>query len=100
MSSRYGGPRGPQANYAPSQTSHDPNNPFVNPSQQYNDPNQRPYDTESDMGDPYSRRETYISDGSNPAFNEVGQPGYDQYNYENYRACHLTKLVRVCLCER
>ena len=93
MSARYGGPRGPHPNYPTSQASHDP---FVNPSQQqFNDQSQRTYDTESDVGDHYGRRETYISDGSIPAFNDPPQPSYDQYNYDTYRACHLPSFLML-----
>ena len=93
MSARYGGPRGPHPNYPTSQASHDP---FVNPSQQqFNDQSQRTYDTESDVGDHYGCRETYISDGSIPAFNDPPQPSYDQYNYDTYRACHLPSFLML-----
>ena len=95
MSTRYGGSRGYHPNYSTSQVSHDP---FANPfQQQFNGQSQQTYGTESDASDHYGRRETYISDGSSPVFNNSPQPTYDQYNYNAYRACHFfSNAFLVC----
>ena len=75
----------PEPTHGSPTSSSDHRNPFANPSvQQLPDPNQRYYD-ESDVGDPYARRETYASENSHGGSNDGPhyfdqQGGYDSYS--------------------
>ncbi|TDL27758.1 glycosyltransferase family 48 protein [Rickenella mellea] len=73
-----GTPRGPDPHFSPT-VPNDPRNPFSSSQHQMHDPQQRYYDNESDMGDPYGRRDNNYggSEGSIQQIND-GQQYYDQ----------------------
>ena len=96
MSHRPGGPRAPDAAYAGDPRTHPqmqmpipaPNVPY-NHGNTHPDAPQRYFESESDIGDPYSRRNTYASEmeaGNNPYYDQPGGEYYCKY-------CHFLFFV-------
>lgn len=83
MAARPGGPRGPSD---PSYGQPYQQQPPPQLQQQYADP--RFYESESDVGDPYARRDTYASDTNGSRSNSVLEHQYydnaGNYDYREY----------------